>query len=285
VNVLGSTCVFGVFGHPVSHSLSPTMHNAAIEALGIDCVYVPFHVLPDDLPKAVDGVRGLGIVGVNVTIPHKERIVELLDEVGDYATRIGSVNTVTNREGFLRGDSTDGPGFLRSAETAWGSLSGCRTLILGAGGSARAVAFALAERGCEIVIANRTRERAVELVEGLKAVYRGGKFEAAGLRREALADAVATADLLVNTTSVGMHPDTDEIPLPPDLLCPNLMVYDLVYTPVRTRLVQEAERAGARAMTGLSMLVHQGALSFEMWTGIEPPVDIMQQAVRAKLES
>ncbi len=283
MNVLGNTRVLGVFGHPVSHSLSPAMHNAAIEALHIDYIYVPFHVLPEGLEKAVAGIRGLQIAGVNVTIPHKERIIGYLDEVGDYALRIGSVNTVINRDGFLRGDSTDGPGFLRSAEAAWGSLEGCKAVILGGGGSARAVAFALAEIGCKIVIANRTKERAMELAEGLKAVYSGGDIHTVALEREELADRVLEAELLVNTTSVGMHPNVDEIPLDSDLLHPNLMVYDLVYNPVRTRLVEEAERRGARAMTGLGMLVHQGALSFEMWTGIQPPLDVMERAARRGL--
>lgn len=277
--MLGSTRVLGVFGHPVSHSLSPAMQNAAIRAMNIDYIYVPFHVLPEDLGRAVEGVRALQIAGVNVTIPHKERIIAYLDEVSDYAREIGSVNTVTNDDGVLKGDTTDGPGFLRSAESAFGKLDGCRTLILGAGGSAKAVAFALARIGCEVAIANRTHERAVELVEGLKAVFGDARLGVVELRGEALADAANSADLLVNTTSVGMRPDVDGIPIPPDLLHPKLRVYDLVYNPLRTRLVEEAERRGASAVSGLGMLVHQGALSLRIWTGLEPPIGVMEQAV------
>ncbi len=277
--MLGSTRVLGVFGHPVSHSLSPAMQNAAIRAMNIDYIYVPFHVLPEDLGRAVEGVRALQIAGVNVTIPHKERIIAYLDEVSDYARQIGSVNTVTNDDGVLKGDTTDGPGFLRSAESAFGKLDGCRALVLGAGGSAKAVAFALARIGCEITIANRTHERAVELVEGLTAVFDGARLGVVELRGEALADAASSADLLVNTTSVGMRPDVDSIPIPPELLHPKLKVYDLVYNPLRTRLVEEAERRGASAVSGLGMLVHQGALSLRIWTGLEPPIDVMEQAV------
>ena len=275
MNVLGNTRVLGVFGHPIAHSLSPVMHNAAIRALNIDYIYVPFHVAPENLGDAVRGIRAMEIAGVNVTIPHKEHVIEFLDEVSDYSMQIRSVNTIINVDGHLRGDTTDGPGFLRSAEAAWGELNGCRALILGAGGSAKAVAFALAGIGCEIVIANRTRERAVELASGLGRVFETGTFRVAEPDGQALIPGV---DLVVNTTSVGMHPDVDGIPIAPELLRPGLLVYDLVYNPARTRLVVEAERRGASAVTGLKMLVYQGALSFEMWTGIEAPVAAMERA-------
>lgn len=276
MKVLGSTRVLGVFGHPVSHSLSPIIHNAAIEALGIDYIYVPFHVLPEKLGEAVRGLRALEIAGVNVTIPHKESVIGFLDEVDEKARRMGSVNTVVNDNGRLRGFSTDGPGFLSSIQTEWGDVRDCRVLVLGAGGSAKAVAFALAEIGCDIVIANRTYSRAVELAESLKAV--SANVRAIPLEREAVAEAARSSDLLVNTTSVGMHPETDAIPIPPDLIHSGMLVYDLIYNPPRTNLIAEAEARGARALNGLKMLIHQGALSFEMWTGIKPPVDVMEQA-------
>lgn len=282
MNVLGTTRVLGVFGHPVAHSLSPVMHNAAIEALNIDYIYVPFHVLPQDLERSVGALRCLNIAGVNVTIPHKERVIPFLDETSDYARLIASVNTVTNADGRLSGDTTDGPGFLRSAEAEWGSLSGARVLILGAGGSAKAVAYALAAIDCSIVVANRTFERAVQLAEGLGTAF-PARSRAVGLEPDMLAEEIGKADLLVNTTSVGMHPDTGGIPLPPELLRPGLLVYDLVYNPVRTRLVSESEARGARAMSGLKMLVYQGALSLEIWTGLEPPLDVMESAAMARL--
>ncbi|MGQ9455131.1 MAG: shikimate dehydrogenase [Armatimonadota bacterium] len=276
MKVLGSTRVLGVFGHPVSHSLSPTIHNAAIDALGIDYIYVPFHVLPERLGEAVRGVRALEIVGVNVTIPHKESVMGFLDEVDEKARRIGSVNTVVNENGRLRGFSTDGPGFLSSIRAEWGDVRDCRALVLGAGGSAKAVAFALAEIGCDVVIANRTYSRAVELAESLKAV--SASVRAIPLEREAVAEVARSSDLLVNTTSVGMHPDTNAIPIPPDLIHPGMLVYDLIYNPPRTTLIAEAKARGAGALNGLKMLIHQGALSFEMWTGIKPPIDVMERA-------
>ncbi len=279
MNVLGNTKILGVFGHPVSHSLSPVMHNAAIEALNIDYVYVPFHVLPENLEAAVRGVRALEIAGVNVTIPHKEKVVGLIDQVGEVAAHIGSCNTIVNRDGGLIGESTDGPGFLKSAEAQWGKLDGCTALILGAGGSAKAVAFALAQIGCEIAIANRTHRRAVELDASLRAAFDACASRVVRLDEKELAGEMSKADLVVNTTSVGMHPDVDSIPLSVDLLRPGLLVYDLVYNPLRTRLVSEAQDRGARAMSGLKMLVYQGALSFEMWTGIQPPVDVMEDAL------
>ncbi len=281
MKVLGSTKVLGVFGHPISHSLSPIIHNAAIEALSVDYIYVPFHVLPERLDDAVRGIRSLQILGVNITIPHKERVIEYLDEVDEAARAIGSVNTIINEDDRLKGFSTDGPGFLRSVEAEWGKVDGCRVLILGAGGSARAVAFALAEIGCEIVIANRTYSRAQELAESLKSTSKN--VSAIPLEREAIAEAIGFADLLVNTTSVGMHPDSDAIPIPSDLIHSGLLVYDLIYNPPRTKLIQEAVARGAKAINGLKMLVYQGALSFEMWTGIKPPVDVMEHAAACAL--
>lgn len=279
MNVLGSTKILGVFGHPISHSLSPVMHNAAIEALNIDYIYVPFHVLPEDLEKAVEGVRALNIAGVNVTIPHKEQIIGYLDEVSEYSKQIRSVNTVINVNGRLKGDTTDGLGFLKSAEVQWGKLDGCSVLVLGAGGSAKAICYALARIGCTITIANRTQERAEELSEGLQAVFGSGKSRAVGLQREVLEEEIRKVELVVNTTSLGMYPNVDEIPLPPDLLRSDLLVYDLIYNPLKTRLVAEAQARGARAMTGLGMLVYQGALSFEMWTGLSAPVKVMEEAL------
>ncbi|MGC8863435.1 MAG: shikimate dehydrogenase [Armatimonadota bacterium] len=279
--MLGSTRVLSVIGHPISHTLSPVMHNAAIQALNIDYIYVPFHVLPENLESAIRGVRSLEIAGVNVTIPHKERVIGFLDDVDESARAIGSVNTIVNEAGRLLGFSTDGPGFVKSAEAAWGRIDGCRVLILGAGGSAKAVAFALAKIGCRIVVANRTFERAVELVESLRAVESNAR--AARLHRDELAREIADVDLVVNTTSVGMYPDVDQTPLPADLIRPGILVYDLVYNPPRSRLIDEALSRGASAVNGLKMLVYQGALSFEMWTGIRPPVDVMENAAIACL--
>ena len=279
MNVLGNTKVLGVFGDPVEHSLSPLMHNAAFEALNIGYVYVPFHVLPGMLAEAVDGIRSLSIRGVNVTIPHKQHVILYLDEVSEYAMQISSVNTIINDGGRLRGETTDGVGFMRSAQAAWGKIDGCRVLMLGAGGAAKAVSYALAGAGCKITVANRTFERAVELARELNLVFGNDVSKAVGLKREVLAEEIKNVDLLVNTTSVGMYPNINDIPLPPDLLHDGLLVYDLIYNPMKTRLVSEAQTRGAKAITGLKMLVYQGAVSFELWTGLPAPVDVMEQAL------
>jgi len=277
--VLVTTRILGGFGHPIEHSLSPVMQNAALRAMRLDYVYVPFHVLPQGIEEAVTAVRTLGLAGVNVTIPHKERVIGFLDVIGKEAELIGSVNTVVNEGGRLRGESTDGTGFLRSIEAEWGRVDGGRAMILGAGGSAKAVAFALAGAGCEVIIANRTLSRAEELSKAVGAVFGRDKSKAIGIERERLAREMQDVNLLVNTTSVGRHPDTDSIPLPPDLLHSKLSVYDLVYNPPETRLAAEARSRGARVMTGLKMLAYQGALSLEMWTGRQAPVDVMEEAV------
>lgn len=277
--------MLGVIGDPVYHSLSPVMHNAAIRALKIDYIYVACHVKPSILPRVIGRISSMGIAGVNVTIPHKERVIEFLDEISEQSARIRSVNTIVNIDGLLRGETTDGPGFMRSVTEQWGKLDGCKALVIGAGGSAKAIAFSLAEIGCEVVIANRTRERAVELVEGLREVYKAGRFRVADLNENVIGDEIRATDLMVNTTSVGMHPDTDSIPVPPEYLHPHLLVYDLIYNPARTRLIEEAERRGARALGGLKMLVYQGALSLEMWTGLQPPIAVMEEAVVEALKT
>jgi len=277
----GRTRVVAVFGYPVQHSLSPGMHNAAFQALELDYVYVPFNVHPDDLENALGGIRALGIVGANLTIPHKERAVELLDSVSPEALQIGSVNTVHNVDGILKGYSTDGEGFMRSLEAEGKSADGSRAVVLGAGGSARAVVHALAVHGAQVSVVNRTASRAVDLAEQLSGVLPGGRgsVRAIALDSTEARNAIEEADLLVNCTSVGMHPNTEEQPIPSEWLHDRLFVYDLIYNPLKTRLLEAAEAAGARGANGVGMLVYQGAISFEIWTGRKPPTEIMEQAI------
>jgi len=271
----GSTKVLAVFGFPVEHSLSPAMHNAAIRALGLDYVYVPFRVAPESLAEAVRGIRAMSFAGVNLTIPLKQAAVDLVDGLSDEAARVGSVNTLWWDGDRLMGDSTDGRGFLRSLEAEAGGVP--RTaLILGAGGAARAVCFALADRGVRMVIANRT----VQAAERLASEMPGAAVDVIPLERADVADALTDAELLVNCTPVGMYPKTGETPVPPDLIGPGHVVYDLIYNPPETALLAGARRMGARAVNGVKMLVHQGALSFELWTGLKPPLRVMEQAVR-----
>lgn len=297
----GATRLVGVMGWPVAHSLSPAMHNAAFAALGLDWVYVPLAVPPERLPEAVRGLRALGFVGCNATVPHKPALAQLMDELTPVAAAIGSVNTVIVRpDGSLLGDSTDGYGFLTDlrahgvrigaaanrpaaeAESRPEAAMVCRrALVIGAGGAARAVVFALAEAGATVAIANRTVAGAAELCRMVMAALPTADVSAHPFPA-ALARLAADADLIVNTTSLGLHGDADPLPWDPavSFRC-DQVVYDLIYN-VRTPFLRLAEAAGARAIDGLGMLVHQGARSFELWTGRPAPVEVMYAALRSK---
>lgn len=265
----------------MGHSRSPLMHNAALAALGLDWVYVPFDVAPENVEAALAGVQALGMVGVNVTVPLKEAVLPYLDEVSDTVRQIGSANTIICKDGRLYGDSTDGAGFLRALEDAGQSAEGRQALIIGAGGSARAVAFALASRGTQCRIANRTHERAMALMHDIHQWYPGMASKVGwGL-------AAGQPDLVVNTTSVGMQPHEGEMPtLPPGLFGGKPFVYDLIYAPAKTHLLQAAEEAECETANGIGMLVQQGALSLSLWTGLpieSIPVAVMEAAVRGSL--
>ena len=259
------------------------MHNAAIDALGLDWVYVPFEVAPENVGAAVAAVRALGLVGVNVTVPLKELVLPYLDAVDEDAARIGSVNTIVNYEGRLTGYSTDGIGFLRSLEEAGEGTENRQVCLLGAGGSARAVGFALASRGSVCTIVNRTAARAEALAAEINAVY-PGHAEVAG--RGA---GTRPYDLLVNTTSVGMTPRGGEMPmLPAGVFDGKPFVCDLIYSPARTRLMEQAAAAGCQTMNGVKMLVQQGAISLSLWTGLpvsDIPAAVMERAVLATLST
>lgn len=276
--ISGRTRVVGLFGHPVQHSCSPAMHNAAFLALGLDYIYVPFDVEPRNLESALVGLRSLGIAGVNVTIPHKESVIRHLDWVSDEARSIGSVNTIHNDEGILKGYSTDGDGFIQALENAGKHPSGLRTVVLGAGGSARATVYALLKSGSDVIIVNRTPVRAADLADLMNAMGSGKSVATAHYGDEARR-AIAEADLLVNCTSVGMDPNPEASPVPAEWLHSGLFVYDQVYNPRETTLLRAAEQIGAAGVNGLSMLIRQGALSFKVWTGCDAPVPIMESAI------
>ena len=276
----GNTKVLGVFGHPIAHSLSPAMQNAALKELEVDYVYVPFDVEPSRLGEAAAAIRTLDLVGVNVTIPHKERIIDYLDAVSEEARLIGSVNTVHNDRGRLRGYSTDGEGFLGPLRSEGFGVQRKCAVVLGAGGSAKAVVYALVTNGAQVTVLNRTVERGETLAEQINAVTSSEAVRALPLH---MPDVIRDADLLVNCTSVGMHPGTERTPCPKELLHSGLLVYDLVYNPLRTRLLEEAEKAGAKTMSGARMLAHQGAESLRIWLRREPPLDLMEKVVMSAL--
>ena len=276
--------IFAVFGDPVEHSLSPVMHNAAYKALGMDCEYYKFRVTPDDLEAAIKGARAMGFGGLNLTIPLKEKALEIV-EPDTMARDIGAVNTIEFSDDTIAGiagiagHNTDGIGAVKALTASGVDIPGSRVLILGAGGAARAVAYQLAKDGARVTIANRTLGRAQELAGNVRSV---GDANGTGL--EKLPELTANADIIINTTSVGMHPDTDRTLVTADMMHTGQVIFDIVYSPLETRLLSEAKKAGAITIDGIRMLVLQGAESFRIWTGIEPPVDVMEQAVRDVIE-
>lgn len=282
----GKTQVFCVLGHPIGHSLSPAMQNAALQEMGLNGVYVAFDVAPETLSRAVEGLQALGVKGVNCTIPHKVALLPLMDELSDEAAFIGAVNTIVFRDGKRHGHNTDAPGFLAALRAAGVDPAGKRVVVLGAGGSARAILVALATAGAELTVANRTLDRAQELQTDLNRKIRTGRgVEVVALSEEALRPVVREADLLVNTTSLGMFPRVEEMPpVPLDAVRPNLFVYDLIYNPLETRLLREIRARGARGTHGAGMLAHQGAQALELWTGKPAPAGLMESIIIETLE-
>lgn len=279
------TRLCAVIGNPVRHSLSPAIHNAAFRHLGLNFAYLAFEVT--DVEAALSGARALGMVGLSITIPHKTSVIRYLDEIDPAARRTGSVNTVVNRRGRLFGTSSDGAGMLRALAEAGVDPRGRRALILGAGGAARAVGFALAlEGGVDFLTVTDLNSRLAEakkLAEEI-AASSGIRARSESLEDEsALAELTRSCDLLLNCTPVGMHPDEGLSPLPAPLLRKEMVVFDAVYTPRRTRLLSDAERAGAKVVEGLGMFVHQAAVQFELWTGKPAPVEVMRKAAATAL--
>ncbi|MBE0503968.1 MAG: shikimate dehydrogenase [Desulfuromonadales bacterium] len=281
--VQGTTQVFAIFGDPVAHSLSPQMHNAALQALKIDGIYVPFHVTPEHLPAAVAGVRALQIAGLSVTVPHKERIIPLLDEIDPAAQRIGAVNTVVNRQGHLVGYNTDAPGFLCALRETLGFSPRQKNIVMiGAGGAARAALVALAQAGAEtIVVANRSLERAVTLTGSYRKIFPDCQLVATELYADNINNFLARADLLVNTSAIGLQGES----FPPSYLAalnPAAVIFDMVYTRTSTStpLIIEGKIAGHRVADGRSMLLAQGKEAFALWTGSPPPGGVMEDSFR-----
>ena len=270
----------GIIGYPIGHSISPVFQQAALDYLGIDASYRAHEVAPEGVAEFVNGLRSPGVLGINVTVPHKEAVIPHLDEVDEWASSAGAVNTIVNRDGRLTGHNTDGSGFLRSLREAAGfDPTGKRVLVLGAGGAARGVVLALVRQQVgHLTIANRTVERAERLAE--LAMNGGVEGVATGLSNGEAGDAAASADLIVNCTTVGMShgPDEQGSPFSREQIPTTVLVNDLVYNPLETPLLREAAAAGASRLGGIHMLVYQGADSFEMWTGQPAPVEVMLEA-------
>ncbi len=260
------TDLYGVIGNPVRHSLSPIIHNGAFRRMGIKAVYLAFEVR--NLREAIAGIRGLGVRGVSVTTPFKTEIISMLDEVETVAEKIKAVNTIVNDGGRLIGYNTDGYGAIEALEERV-ALQGKKVLLLGAGGAARAIGYGLKEKGSEIVISNRTSERGRELAEALDCGF-----------EPLLAIKHLDADILINATSAGMAPDDGENLIEKVCLRAGMIVMDIVYRPVRTKLLGEAEKCGCQTIDGLGMLAYQGARQLEIWTGRKVEVNPIKVDLR-----
>ncbi|HEY2215747.1 MAG TPA: shikimate dehydrogenase [Acidimicrobiales bacterium] len=273
------TTLVGVMGDPVRHSLSPLLHNSAFDALGLNWTSLAFEVPTGQAASAVEGIRGLGLAGMSVTMPHKADVAVLMDELSPTAEQLGAVNCVARRDGMLRGESTDGAGFLASLHRSEGfEPQGTRCVVLGAGGAARAVMLALAEAGAaEVVVINRTEANAAVAAALAGKVGRSvAPSDTSGVK-----DALAAADLVVNATPLGMvgQRGTDDWLVDPSLLRSGRLAADLIYVPRATPWLTAAASAGVRTVGGLGMLVHQAAAQIELWTGQPAPVEAMWSAV------
>ena len=267
------TQIYGVIGNPIGHSISPHIHNAAFRSLGINAVYVPFKV-EGEVGDFIEAFRGLPIHGYSITIPHKQAAIKVLDEIDPICRDIGAVNTVVNHKGKLVGSNTDWSAAVAAIERALGGpeLAGKRVALIGAGGTARALAFGLRSKGAHIRIYNRTVDRAIALAEDV------------GCEWSSLDDLTGTEhDIIANSTSVGMYPNVDATPVPKSALRDGLVVFDAVYNPVWTRLLCDAQEVGCRVATGLEMFVNQAVQQFKTWTGLEAPRDLMEAVAREKL--
>ena len=279
----GKTKIYGVIGDPIGHSLSPAIHNMAFRKLGLNAIYLAFQVKSENLVRAVEGFKALNFQGFNVTIPHKTSIMSLLDKVDPLAEKIGAVNTVKNVDGKLFGYNTDGLGALQALKKSKVKLDNKKIVLIGAGGAGKALAFTFANYAKEMVILNRTEEKAVKLSktisENFSLQVKGLKLNYENLRNE-----LKNADLLVNATSLGMYPNVDKTPVDKNLINQNLVVFDVVYNPLKTRFLKEAEEKGAKIVNGLSMFIYQAVEAFKIWTGLNPPVKTMFKVALKELK-
>ncbi|XXM73670.1 shikimate dehydrogenase [Lysinibacillus sphaericus] len=272
--------LYGVIGDPIAHSMSPVMHNAAFKKAVIDASYGKFHVTPEALPQAINGIRALGLRGINVTVPHKTAVIPLLDEVDPLARSIGAVNTIVNREGKLIGFNTDGLGFVEGLKKEIsGGLSNKAVLIIGAGGAAKAIYHTLAALGVKkIDLANRSEEKAAAMIG-----TRPAGVESHYHRLDEAESVLHLYDIVIQTTSIGMYPRVGASPVSIERVKPGAVFSDIIYNPLKTTFLKQAEEKGAIIQNGIDMFVHQGALAFNKWTGITPDTDLMKKEVLKQL--
>ena len=277
MNIKGSTNIVGLIGHPVEHSFSPPMHNAAFNALNMDWAYVAFDVNPFNVKSAIEGAKSLNIKGFNVTIPHKIEVMKYLDEIDEVAGLIGAVNTIDFKS--MKGYNTDGIGAVKAIEEVT-SIKNKKVVVAGAGGASRAISFYIAKYGAEsVTILNRNVEKAQSLADDINLIDDVNADSIKNIKGH-----VADADILIDTTPVGMHPNVnDDAIICAEDMHEDLVVFDAVYNPNETSLIKEAIKANAKPVYGIKMLLYQGVESFKIWTGQNPPVDVMEDALKKTL--
>ena len=274
MTINGKTKITGLFGHPVEHTLSPAMHNAAFQKLGLNYCYLPFHVHPDHLADAVKGITALNFAGINVTVPHKEKVIPMLDEIHEEASFIGAVNTIVNSAGRLTGYNTDGRGFMRSLSEEGIAVEGRDIIIIGAGGASRAISYYLSQKAATLQLYDIDKEKVGKLASDLQQI-RSNVSTADDL------SAIARYHIIINATPLGLRKE-DPLPLNTALLRKEQTVCDLIYR--KTPLLEAASIKGCVTMHGLGMLLWQGVFAFELWTGETPPVQVMRDALMSSIE-
>ncbi len=281
-SITGDKAIACVLGDPVGHSVSPVIHNTLSEIMGFSMLYIPVRVSKDSLKEAVLGLKAINALGCNVTVPHKTAIMSFIDIIDDAAKAAGAVNTISFKNGILYGYNTDSYGFVKSFEEETGtSLTGKRVVLLGAGGAARGIAFALIRKGAsDITVINRTFDNALKLAESMNVYAEASTVHAVMSMTDESSKALQNADIIINTTSVGMKGCEDRMPFQEDIVFrPDQIIYDIVYTPLETKLLKFGEKCGCKTVNGLGMLVHQGVAAFEIWSGIKVPDIISNELV------
>ncbi|TFG04004.1 MAG: shikimate dehydrogenase [Promethearchaeota archaeon] len=276
--VSAQTKILGIIGHPISHSMSPVMHNIALSELNLDYVYLAFDVLPKNLENALKGMKALNIKGINITIPFKESVIPYLDIIDPLAQKIGAVNTIKLQDDIIYGKNTDAAGFKKSLSEAQINPSGLDVLLLGSGGAARAISYTLIDSINRLAIINRKKQNAEQLVSRLKKES-NSPIVAKKLTNINLKSEIKIADLLINATPVGMYPSQHDSIINPNMLHRDLTVIDLVYNPLETQLIKDAKIAGCKTLNGLDMLINQGSLAFEWWTNKKPNTSLMKRKI------
>ena len=284
MDISGKTKICGVIGNPIQHTLSPTIQNAAFNHLNLDFIFLAFKVRPAELEMAIQGMRSLGIHGLNVTMPHKNKVINYLDEIDSTVESLNSANTIVNKKGRLLGFSTDGIGAVKALQENGVDLSSSKVVLLGAGGAGRAIAFSIADKVKDLIVLNRDIKKVKNLELDLKLKFdKNIHYET--LSQDSIQKNLRSSDLLINATNVGMGPNSKLSIVDPKLLKSDLTVMDIVYNPLETKLLSDAKIVGAKTINGLEMLIYQGAASFELWTGRKAPIEIMKLATLKQLSN